>query len=156
MKRAAATNIIPFSPAVGSDERQYCSPGFNLPVASLMRTMYTCYPAYHTSLDNKELMSFEGMAEMVSAYEKIALSLEFNRHYVNQFPFGEPQLGARGLFRSISEKERHLEELALWWLLNYSDGEHDLFDISELSSLSVELLNQIAARLVEASLLRER
>lgn len=156
MKQMGATNVIPFSPAVGSDERQYCSPGFNLPVASLMRTMYTCYPAYHTSLDNKDLMSFHGMAEVVDAYEKMALSLERNRYYVNQCPFGEPQLGARGLFRSISGKQRHLEELALWWLLNYSDGEHDLFDISELSGLSVEVLDQVALRLIEADLLRER
>lgn len=156
MKDAGETNIIPFSPAVGSDERQYCSPGFNLPVASLMRTMYTRYPEYHTSLDNKALMSFKGMSEVVNAYEKIALSIECNRYYVNQCPFGEPQLGPRGLFRAISGKQRQQEELALWWLINYADGEHDLFHISELSGLSVDVLNQVSNHLVRAGLLRER
>lgn len=155
MKQAGESNVIPFSPAVGSDERQYCSPGFNLPVASLMRTMYTCYPEYHTSLDNKNLMSFRSMADVVSAYEEIAHSIECNRHYVNLYPFGEPQLGPRGLFRAISGKERQIEELALWWLLNYADGDHDLFDIADLSGLSVSVLNRVAAHLVNAGIFRE-
>lgn len=156
MRQAGETNIIPFSPAIGSDERQYCSPGFNLPVASLMRTMYTCYPEYHTSLDNKALMSFKGMADVVEAYEKIALSIESNRYFVNQCPFGEPQLGPRGLFRAISGKQRQQEELALWWLLNYADGDHDLFDISELSGLSVDILDEVSKHLIKAGLFRER
>ncbi len=155
MKQAGESNVIPFSPAVGSDERQYCSPGFNLPVASLMRTMYTCYPEYHTSLDNKNLMSFSSMVDVISAYEEIAHSIECNRHYVNLYPFGEPQLGPRGLFRAISGKERQIEELALWWLLNYADGDHDLFDIANLSGLSVGVLDRVAAHLVNAGIFRE-
>lgn len=141
--------IIPFNPAVGSDERQYCSPGYNLPVGSLMRTMYTEYPEYHTSLDNKSIMSFEGMAEAVETYAEIARAIEKNKMYSNQFPYGEPQLGPRGLFRSLSDKNRDKEELAMWWLLNYCDGKHDLLTIADMSTLSIDMLHSVAQKLLE-------
>jgi aminopeptidase-like protein len=89
---------VAFNPADGSDERQYCSPGIDLPIGSLMRTMYGRYPQYHSSADDKSLMSFSAMAESVAAYEAIARTLEANRRYHTCLTGGEPQLGRRGLY----------------------------------------------------------
>jgi len=145
--------VIPFDPAVGSDERQYCSPGYDLPVGSLMRTQYTIYPEYHTSLDNKSFMDFKCMAEMVETYCSIARAIEVNHRWKNQKPYGEPQVGRRGLFRSLSEKGRQEDELAMWWLLNLSDGKNDLISIAERSGAKVETLARVAGKLEEAGLL---
>ena len=87
-----------FNPAIGSDERQYCSPGFDLPIGSLMRTMYTEYPEYHTSLDNKKFIDFSAMSESVDAYFDIVKLLELNCIWKNTVMYGEPQLGRRGFF----------------------------------------------------------
>jgi len=146
-------NIIPFNPAFGSDERQYCSPGFNLPVGSLMRTMYTKYPEYHTSLDNKDLMDFKGMEETVGILASIIENIEVNSVWRNKYPYGEPQLGKRNLFRSLSDKTRDEDEMAMWWLLNYSDGSNDLLSIANLSGHSMETLARVAAKLNEAGIL---
>lgn len=155
MREMRNDNILPFNPAVGSDERQYCSPGFDLPVGSLMRTMYTLYPEYHTSLDDKSLMDFDGMAEAVELYARIIGYIEGNRTFRNTSPYGEPQLGRRGLFRSLSGKDRQEDDLAMWWLLNYSDGRHDLLAIAELSGHSMETLMRVGRILEEAKLLRD-
>ncbi|MCX6165440.1 MAG: DUF4910 domain-containing protein, partial [Ignavibacteriae bacterium] len=96
-------NLFVFNPAIGSDERQYCSPGFNLSVGSLMRSMYTLYPEYHTSLDNKSIMDFNGMVESIDVLESIVRKLESYEIYINKFACGEPQLGKRAFFRSLSE-----------------------------------------------------
>jgi len=146
-------NIISFNPAFGSDERQYCSPGFNLPVGSLMRTMYTKYPEYHTSLDNKDLMDFKGMEETVGFLTSIIKNIEMNSVWTNKYPYGEPQLGKRNLFRSLSDKTRDEDEIAMWWLLNYSDGSNDLFNIADLSGHSMETLARVASKLNEAGIL---
>ncbi len=140
----------------GSDERQYCSPGFNLPVGSLMRTPYAEYPEYHTSLDNKAIVSFKAMAQSVKTYTEICRVLEMNRRYLNLQPHGEPQLGKRGLYPSLgtqSHVERRIE--ALLWLLNYSDGEHDLLDIAERSGLDIGELHQAARDCLAKGLIRE-
>jgi aminopeptidase-like protein len=147
--------IISFNPAFGSDERQWCSPGFNLPVGSLMRTMYTIYPEYHTSLDNKSIMNFSGMSKAVEALTAIVNSIENNVFYINTEPFGEPQLGPRGLFRSISGKTRQEDELAMWWLLNYADGDHDLLSIAELSGHSMDSLTRVAMNIAKTGLLKQ-
>ncbi len=146
-------NIIPFNPAFGSDERQYCSPGFNLPVGSLMRTMYTKYPEYHTSLDNKDLMDFKGMEETVGILASIIENIEVNSVWKNKYPYGEPQLGKRNLFRSLSDKTRDEDEMAMWWLLNYSDGSNDLLSIANLSGHSMKTLARVATKLNEAGIL---
>jgi len=153
MREQENENIIPFNPAVGSDERQYCSPGFNLPVGSLMRTMYTKYPEYHTSLDNKNLIDFAGMAQAVAGLVSIVAAIEANQHWVNKFPFGEPQLGPRGLFRSLSGKDRKDDEIAMWWLLNLCDGSHDLIAVAERSGLPMGRLAGVAQVLKNAGLL---
>jgi aminopeptidase-like protein len=152
MNEKKQQKIIPFNPAIGSDERQWCSPGFNLPVGSLMRTMYTLYPEYHTSLDNKSIMSFSGMADAVMAYMEIIRNIENNITYVSSAPYGEPQLGPRGLFRSVSDKNREEDELAMWWLLNYADGEHDLLKIAELSGHSMGALIRVGKTIKESGL----
>jgi aminopeptidase-like protein len=152
MKEHDQTQIIPFNPAFGSDERQWCSPGFNLPVGSLMRTMYTVYPEYHTSLDNKDIMSFPGMADAVAAYMEIIRNMEENTTYNSLEPYGEPMLGPRGLFRSISSKKRDEDELAMWWLLNYADGQHDLLKIAELSGHSMDALVRVGKHIHENGL----
>lgn len=149
-------SVVPFDPAVGSDERQYCSPGYNLPFGSIMRTMYTKYPEYHTSLDNKTLMSFDGMVNTIELIRDIVIAIEENKTYINTSPYGEPQLGRRGLFRSLSDKNRSENEIALWWLLNYSEGTNDLLSIAEKSKLPLEILITVAGHLVNAGLLRDK
>lgn len=147
MKENNQKKIIDFNPAIGSDERQWCSPGFNLPVGSLMRTMYSVYPEYHTSLDNKSLMDFSGMEKAVEAYLDIINNIEHNYFYISNAPFGEPQLGPRGLFRAISDKGRQEDELAMWWLLNYADGEHDLLTIANLSGFKMSTLIRVGSKI---------
>lgn len=116
----------------GSDERQYCSPGFNLPVGSLMRTMYKEYPEYHTSLDNEDIMSYKGLEDTVNMYLKIVRTLELNEKYLNKIAHCEPQLGKRGLYPSTNELEKDKSHLyKLLHFLAYADGEHDLIDIAE-------------------------
>jgi aminopeptidase-like protein len=140
--------IIDFAPR-GSDERQYCSPGFNLPVGSLMRTMYGVYPEYHTSSDNKEFVSFEAMEKSVNKFMDIVDLMEMNHKYVNQFPNCEPQLGKRGLYPSLSEKNKAIEIDAMMWVLNYTDGKHDLIDIIEKSKIDYRIILKIIDKLLK-------
>lgn len=131
-----AHRIIPFAVG-GSDERQYCSPGFNLPVGSLMRTPYQQYAEYHTSLDNKAFISFEHLADTVSTYFDFVRVLELNDHYANRQPFGEPQLGKRGLYPSSVNPDDNREDLHnLLHLLSFADGTRDLIEIAELRQRS--------------------
>ena len=149
------SKAVDFFPNDGGDERQYCSPGFNLPVGSLTRTMYSQYPEYHTSLDNKDFISFESMCQTVDIYYQIMMTLELNRSFQNLMPFGEPQLGKRGLISTLGGRGRSgaEETAAIRWLLNYSDGEHDLLQISERSGVPMVLLSDVAQRCVDAGLL---
>ncbi|HEY9759827.1 MAG TPA: DUF4910 domain-containing protein [Oculatellaceae cyanobacterium] len=144
-------NFMPFRPT-GSDERQYCSPGFNLPVGSIMRTMYGCYKEYHTSLDNRDFISFDAIEESVKIYLEVCEALEANRTYLNVKPYGEPQLGKRGLYPTISTGNAAAFVNALLWFLNFSDGEHDLLSIAERSGIGVKLLAEVASRCLEQGL----
>ena len=149
-------NIINFDPAFGSDERQYCSPGFNLPVASLMRTPYGKYPQYHTSLDNKSFICFKKMKQSVNAFLKIIYYIENNFYFKNKFPNGEPFLSKRQIYRTLSTtKKREINEIAIWWLLNLSDGKHDLFKISEKSGINMDILIQLSQVLLKKKLLEK-
>ena len=150
--RDEAAEILDFSP-FGSDERQYCSPGFNLPVGSLMRTMYGRYPEYHTSLDNKGFVSFTALQASVDVYEETLLTLEQNRRYLNLFPHGEPRLDKRGLYDSLGHSNVPDLTKTVLWLLSYSDGEHDLLDIAKRSEFSVAQLHAAAQRCVQVGLL---
>lgn len=148
--------IVPFNPAVGSDERQYCSPGFNLPVGSLMRTPYAKYPEYHTSLDNKSFISFDSLVDSVKSYLDIVIALENNFIWKNQVMCGEPQLGKRGLYRTLGSKALlDGSNAAIWWLLNLADGTRDIFEIANCSQLPFKTLIDVAATLEKASLIRK-
>lgn len=146
-------NIVDFFPS-GSDERQYCSPGFNLPVGSLMRTMYGKYPEYHTSADNKDYVSFEAMEKAVQKYLDVIELLEKNEKYINKMPHCEPQLGKRGLYPTLgSQKGTEDFVKAMMWILNLSDGENDLITISEKSKIPVKDLFPVVDKLIENGIL---
>lgn len=146
--------VIAFDPADGGDERQYGSPGFDLPVGSLMRTPLGRYPEYHTSLDNRDFIDFDAMLESVTVYTDIVTALESNHVWRNVAPFGEPQLGRRGLYPTLGagpalEGQRR----AMMWLLNLADGTRDLLAIAERSGQPVHLLAEAAATLHAGGLL---
>lgn len=116
----------------GSDERQYCSPGFNLPVGSVTRSMYLQYPEYHTSKDNKDFISFEAMVRTIDIYSRIVDVLELNDAYINTQPYCEPQLGRRGLYYAMGgNPKRNLEVPMMLHLLSFADGTRDLIDMAE-------------------------
>ena len=117
----------------GSDERQYCSPGVDLPVCSIMRTKYNVYPEYHTSLDDLTLISSDGLKGGFDIIKKTIEILEFNQVYKNKTPC-EPQLGKYDLYPTISikgSKQRELSNLMLN-ILAYADGDNDILEISEI------------------------
>jgi len=143
---------VPFMPDNGSDERQYCSPGFDLPVGSLMRTMYGEYPQYHTSLDDRSLVTPEALLGTVDAYERIARLLDANVRYRNLSPYGEPQLGRRNLYATTGQ-HADASTSAMLWLLNLSDGTHDLLSIAEHSGHAFPTIAAAAERALAAGLL---
>jgi aminopeptidase-like protein len=146
--------MMNFSP-YGYDERQYCSPGFNLPVGCLSRTPWGRFPEYHTSADDLNLVRPEALEESLSVCRAIVSLLEHNRTYVNQNPYCEPQLGKRGLYRAMGgNTDIKNQEMAMLWLLNSSDGEHTLLDIAERSNLPFSLISNAADVLEEHDLLR--
>ncbi|MDF2452225.1 MAG: hypothetical protein K0S26_1729 [Bacteroidota bacterium] len=137
-------SVLDFDP-LGSDERQYCSPGFNLPVASLMRSKYHDYPEYHTSLDNKALISFEAMAETVQMYFSIVKAMEVNGYYKNTIQFCEPNMGKRGLYEDLSGALTMPQQLSTRMrLINYMDGKTSLLEFCERYQLNIaDLRNEI-------------
>jgi len=138
----------------GSDERQFCSPGFNLPVGSLMRTRYGKYPEYHTSGDNKDLISFEAMEHSITKYLEIVNLIENNFKYINTMPFCEPQLGKRGLYPTLGSQKNISEFVnSMMWILNLSDGNHDLIHISQKSNIPVAQLIPVIKKLIENGIL---
>jgi len=147
-----ANDILDFSP-YGYDERQFCSPGFDLPVGCLMRTPNGKFPQYHTSADNLEFVRPAVLAESFSLGVAIVSLLENNIAYVNQNPKCEPQLGRRGLYRTIGGVEGGIDELALLWVLNLSDGSHALLDIAERSGCTFETVKRAADALLEHGLI---
>ncbi|WP_454065169.1 DUF4910 domain-containing protein [Candidatus Nitrospira salsa] len=147
--------VVDFSP-YGYDERQYCSPGFNLPVGSLMRTPNGCFPEYHTSADNLEFVKPASLADSWEKCRTILETLEGNKTYFNQNPKCEPQLGRRGLYRAISgQAERAQHEMAMFWVLNLSDGQHSLLDIAERAEIPFMTIKDAADRLEAHQLLKE-
>lgn len=147
-------NIIDFFPS-GSDERQYCSPAFNLPVGSLMRTMYGKYPEYHTSGDNKSLISFEAMEKSIEKYIDIIEVIEKNEKYINTMPYCEPQLGKRGLWPTLGAQKSSGDFIkAMMWILNLADGDHDLIAMSERSGISLKELIPVLDNLMEKGIIK--
>ncbi len=147
--------IIDFFP-YGYDERQYCSPGFNLPVGCLMRTPHGSYPEYHTSADNLDFVKPEFLAESFSKYMAVLNILENDKKYLNKNPKCEPQLGKRGLYEKIGGgSDRQARQLAMLWVLNLSDGNNTLLDISDRAGLQFDLIKDVADTLHEHRLLKE-
>lgn len=144
--------ILEFSP-YGYDERQYCSPGFNLPVGCLMRSVWGSFPEYHTSADNLDFIRPSQLAGSLRVCVAIMDVLENNRRYCNQNPYCEPQLGKRNLYRSTGGDGIGAEISARLWVLNLSDGEHSLLDIAERSSLPFSAVHDAAKFLQENGLL---
>jgi len=148
-----AHKILEFFPT-GSDDRQYCAPGFDLPVGTLMRSMYGTYPEYHTSLDNLEFVSSDSLLETLRVYINCIHVLEHNRYYRNLKPFGEPMLGKYGLYHSLGgQKNQGNFTKQLRYILNYSDTHHDLLDIANLLEQPMWECETAVARLLEAHLL---
>ena len=147
--------VMEFVP-YGYDERQFCSPGFNLPVGNLMRTPHGQYPEYHTSADDLNFVQPEALADSLEICLSLVEVLEGNGTYVNQNPKGEPQLGKRGLYRAVGgAQDVKRSELAMLWVLNYSDGTHSLLDIAERSGIEFDLIRHVADLLLEHNLLQE-
>ena len=145
--------LVDFSP-YGYDERQYCSPGFNLPVGRLGRTPFATYPQYHTSADDLDFVGPAQLQESLEVCQEIVEVLEGNRRYLNLFPKGEPQLGRRGLYGSIGGRSDAEErQMAMLWVLNLSDGDHSLLDVAERAGLPFAQVADVAAVLEEAGLL---
>jgi len=150
-----AYEVLDFSP-YGYDERQYCSPGFNLAVGSLTRTPHGRFPEYHTSADNLDFVKPASLADSLQTYLAVCDLLESNRRYNNTNPKCEPQLGRRGLYSSFGgKKDAKLSELAMLWVLNYSDGKHSLLDIAERSGIAFAILRDVAKVLAAHDLLVE-
>ena len=163
----------------GYDERQYCSPGFDLPVGVLTRTPWGQYPEYHTSADDLSFIRAGALAGSLAAYLATAAVLEEgpvhsaavaatetgrrrrstagdaarDRRYRNLEPFGEPQLGRRGLYGGLGGAGRKEGEMAMLWVLNLSDGQHSLGDIADSSGLPAGVIRKAADALSEAGLL---
>ena len=140
--------IVEFSP-YGYDERQYCSPGFNLPVGCLMRTPHGQFPEYHTSADNLNFITPKALGDSFAKLLQIVQVLEDNRRYLNLNPKGEPQLGKRGIYSTL-----HDEVMAMLWMLSLSDGTNTLLDIAERSGMTFGALMPAADKLVEHGLLK--
>jgi aminopeptidase-like protein len=153
-RRAAEFGIADFVP-YGYDERQYCSPGFDLPVGCLMRTPWGQYPEYHTSADDLDFVRPESLAETLETCLALVDVLEGNRRHLNLNPKGEPQLGRRGLYDRIGGRVDPEDGImAVLWVLNLSDGQHDLLDIAERAGLDFGIVRRAADLLLEHELLR--
>ncbi|TDV46886.1 DUF4910 domain-containing protein [Actinophytocola oryzae] len=147
--------IREFSP-YGYDERQYCSPGFNLGVGSLTRTPYAGYPEYHTSGDNPDFVTPESLVDTLAVCREAVEVLDRNRTYVNLSPYGEPQLGKRGLYESLGGRSDAKDaQLAMLWVLNLSDGTNDLLTIADRARLPFAAVAAAADALHAAGLLKD-
>lgn len=146
------SGILDYSP-YGYDERQYCSPGFNLPIGCLMRSVWGTYPQYHTSADNLDFIQPAKLADSLRVCTGIVDVIERNRRYRNQNPYCEPQLGKRGLYCSTGGEAAGDETLAKLWVLNLSDGDNSLLDIADRSGLPFSSISAAAEALCQNGLL---
>ena len=145
-----ANRVLDWSP-YGGDERQFCSPGFDLAVGAFSRTPADQFPEYHSSADDLELVRPERLGASFATVLDVLDLIESNDTYRNLSPYGEPQLGPRGLYRGIGGGSS--EEMALLWVLSLSDGTHDLLEIAERSSVDFDDVRRAADRLQEHDLL---
>lgn len=149
----------PFTPAFGSDERQYCSPGFNLPVGQMARNVYGTFAGYHNSLDTKEAMTIDALQQSLDELELLLQILEADGYYVNRYPFGEVKLDKHGLYPDVNspatrsnlnaKQQLHL----ILTVLNYADGEHSLTDIANQCGCGINVLLPIVDTLKEKGII---
>lgn len=144
--------IVPFSP-YGYDERQYCSPGFNLPVGCIMRSQHGQFPEYHTSADTPDFVTPDALAGTLSMLLSVFDLLEHDGRYLNLHPKGEPQLGRRGLYSSTGGGSPREVEMAMLWVLNLSDGQASLLDIAQRAGMPFATVREAAERLRRQDLL---
>jgi aminopeptidase-like protein len=155
VSRKDGGRVLDFVPW-GWDERQFNSPGFDLPVGCLTRSLEGEFPEYHSSADDLELVRPEQLEKSLEAALAIIDVLERDRTYLNLSPKGEPQLGKRGLYRGLGGADPGTRQLALLWVLNQSDGSQSLLDIAERSGLAFGDLEAAADDLADAGLLAEQ
>jgi aminopeptidase-like protein len=147
--------VIDFFP-YGYDERQYCSPGFNLAVGCFMRSQHGTFSEYHTSADNLSFIKPPHLADSFDKIWQIVTVLEKNRVYVNTSPKCEPRLGKRGLYGGVGgARQGDFDELALLWVLNLADGNHDLLTIAERAGMAFGKISNAAEALARCGLLEE-
>jgi aminopeptidase-like protein len=145
-------DFIPY----GYDERQYCSPGFNLPVGCLTRTPHGEFPEYHTSADNLSFVRPENLKDALGVLADVITILENNRYYRNLNPKCEPMLGQRGLYDTLGGgNEGKVRQLAALWVLSYSDGRHSLLDISDKANMRFDIVKAAADALAACHLLQK-
>jgi aminopeptidase-like protein len=144
--------LLPFSP-YGYDERQFGSPGFDLPVGCLQRGVHGTFPEYHTSADNLDFVRPEHLERSFGVLRAIEQVLEEDALLRSTAPYGEPQLGRRGLYRAIGGGEAGFDQMALLWVLNQADGGHSLLDIAERSGLPFTQIRAAARACERAGLL---
>jgi aminopeptidase-like protein len=137
-------NVVDFFP-YGYDERQYCSPGFDLPVGLFQRSQFATFAEYHTSADNLDFIHAEHLAASFRWIVQTLDILERDRRLVNLRPKGEPQLGRRGLYGAIGgDRDAWTQNMAMLWTLNLSDGRHSLLEIAERASLPFDVIASAA------------
>jgi aminopeptidase-like protein len=148
--------VMPFNP-YGYDERQFCSPGFDLPVGCLMRGVHGTFPEYHTSADNLDFVKPEALDQSYALIESILDLLDQNRTYERVDGRGEPQLGRRGLYRAIAGQREAggATQMDLLWFLNLADGRHSLLDMAIRADVPFARLETASRLALEASLVRE-
>ncbi len=155
LKRSGIPYTISDFVPYGYDERQYASPGFNLAVGSLMRSPNGGYPEYHTSADNLSFVRPGYLEESLLLLQEITFMLDHNHVYLNQHMKGEPQLGRRGLYDRMSgDADVQRKQMAVLWILNYSDGQHSLLDIAEKAGMPFSLVKDTADILLKIDLLK--
>ncbi len=145
--------IFDFAP-YGYDERQFCSPGFNLPVGLLQRSQFGDFPEYHTSADDLDFVNAKNLQSSYQTIVRVIEIIETDQRFLNTRPKCEPQLGRRGLYTAIGgDKDAAKQHMALLWVLNLSDGDYSLLDIAERSDMSFWVIREAASLLQRSGLL---
>lgn len=153
--RSPGASILDFSP-YGYDERQYCSPGFNLPVGLFQRSLYASFPEYHTSADNMDFIKPEHLAISYRLVREALEIIDHDRTLVSTNPKCEPQLGRRGLYAAIGgDKNAQAKSMAMLWILNLADGQHSLLDMAERAGMPFDDIREAAELLETHGLLVE-
>ncbi|MCC2658641.1 MAG: hypothetical protein K0Q76_3749 [Panacagrimonas sp.] len=149
----ADARLVDFEP-YGYDERQFCSPGFDLPIGRLTRSPNGAYPEYHSSADDLAFLDVDRLAESLQVLSNLVGAIDANRFLLNLSPKGEPRLGKRGLYGMVGGTSPGAFEHALLWVLSLADGQTDLVTMARRAKLPLVLLDEAALALEQAGLLQ--